>query len=72
MKQLNLFKPTCLLALCLGLSQPLFAARPGAFNNQLELFYVAVLGVLLVMANVKQVVAFFKANYNRLVAALKG
>lgn len=72
MKLLNPFKTTCLLACCLGLSQPLFAARRGAFNNQLELFYLVVVGVLFVMANFKQVAAFFKAQFGRLVATLKG
>jgi hypothetical protein len=63
MKPLNLFKTICLFAFCLSLSQPLFAARPGAFNNQLELFYVVVVGVLLVMANFKQVVQLVKKQY---------
>ncbi len=65
MKPLNPFKITYLLAFCLGLSQPLFAARPGAFNNQLELFYLAVLAVLFVMANFKQVVAFVKKQVGK-------
>ena len=72
MKSLNPFKTTCLLAACLGLSQHLFAARPGAFNNQLELFYVAVVMALLVAVNFKQVVQFVKKHCLRLTAFLKG
>ncbi len=62
MKPLNPFKITCLLAFCLSLSQPLFAARPGAFNNQLELFYLVVVGVLLIGINVKSMLKFTKSQ----------
>jgi hypothetical protein len=72
MKPLNLFKTTYMLAFCLGLSQPLFAARPGAFNNQLELFYLVVLAVLFVMANVKQVAQLVKKHYLKLTLLFKG